>query len=304
MDEFLKLYPRIAADFKGAESSAPLQLLKNHPYLMEKISNAWGTNDAEPFLNGILIADRMGREGFSTRIAAELVFLKHLHAFVYDIAIGRSNRVEDLIHKGARPRSMRDLVIRYGLSDGRPAVPGISILRAPGWGEIGSAIELRKTFIESNFQRRKRIGEYLVDYKVITEDDVTQALKIQSESGVPRKYLGDVLQWMGKISEQDIEKSLCLQNNLLLVDLDAIPISREALIAAGHDAAVDTGFIPLLKIGRTLIAATESPTTKRSILAWNEFSKIVKLNVMVCWADPNAVMRRLENFKLGRVERT
>lgn len=303
MDEFVRLYSKIAADFKGAEDSAPLHLLEQHPYLMEKISHVWGTREADPFLAGVMIADRMGREGFSDRVAAELVFMKHLHAFVYDMIGTENRRVEDLIHRIAKPRSMRDLVVRYGIGSTPPPSPVIEPLRERGWGEISSTAELRKEFSNSSFQRRRKIGAILVENIVITEAELDEALKVQSTSGIPRKYLGEILHFQGKVSDQDIEKALCLQENLLLVDLDAIPMAHEAFSAVNYDLATENGFIPLLKIGGNLIAAIESPTSKRSMMSWNEISRQTKLNIKMCWADPNAIIRRLQKYQPGRAER-
>ncbi len=69
---------------------------------------------------------------------------------------------------------------------------------------------------------KKRLGDLLVEYKLLTEEKLNEALKKQKESG--GKKLGRLLIDLGYVSESNLYKVLEMQFGIPYVDLNAINI--------------------------------------------------------------------------------
>jgi len=66
------------------------------------------------------------------------------------------------------------------------------------------------SILEEYFERGKKLGEILVDLKVVTPQDVEEALKLQ-ENGV-NKLLGEILVEKGLVDKKHIERALEIQS--------------------------------------------------------------------------------------------
>ncbi len=75
---------------------------------------------------------------------------------------------------------------------------------------------------------RKKLGEYLVRWGLITEQQVQEALNVQTGT---QKRIGQVLVELGSCSEEDVTRALASQFDLEYIDLD----SPEAMRAANFE---------------------------------------------------------------------
>ena len=71
--------------------------------------------------------------------------------------------------------------------------------------------------------RRKRLGDMLIELNYITENDLKEALKIQRETG---GKVGEVLVDKGFITEDDLLQALEIQLGTPRIYLDSIIIDK------------------------------------------------------------------------------
>lgn len=107
-----------------------------------------------------------------------------------------------------------------------------------------------------------RIGDMLVAAGFVTDDQVTQALSSQKQSGC---RLGRELIELGFISEVQMTQVLSNQLSVPWVSLHHVEFSRELLNLIGAQTADQHGVIPIYKRdvkreGTTLFIAMEDPT--------------------------------------------
>jgi len=103
---------------------------------------------------------------------------------------------------------------------------------------------------------RKKLGEIVVEYGLVTQDDLDKALKIQQKEG---KRLGEILVQGGFISPEDLLKTLSAQFNLPTCDLKTLQISPEVINLIPEDIARKSTIIPLEANNGTLVIAMAFP---------------------------------------------
>ena len=76
--------------------------------------------------------------------------------------------------------------------------------------------------------RNERIGDYLVNQGLITNDQLSKVLAAQKESNGTKKF-GDVVVELGFMTELNFAKALAGNLRVQYVDLDNIEINTEAV---------------------------------------------------------------------------
>ncbi|WP_066719373.1 GspE/PulE family protein [Clostridium sp. Marseille-P299] len=104
--------------------------------------------------------------------------------------------------------------------------------------------------------KNKRLGEMLIDLKLITEDDLTEALKLQKGSG---KRLGTVLIENGFITEGQLIEMLRMQLGIEFIDLTKVNIDPEVVNVLSKNLAKKHGIIPVRVEKDVLYLAMEDP---------------------------------------------
>ena len=74
--------------------------------------------------------------------------------------------------------------------------------------------------------RRKRLGDMLIELNYITDNDLQEALKIQKDTG---GKVGEILVEKGFISEDDLLQALEIQLGIPRVYIDSIVIDKSAV---------------------------------------------------------------------------
>jgi len=108
----------------------------------------------------------------------------------------------------------------------------------------------------ANLTRRKRLGDYLVEAGVITDQQLQQALIEQKNSGLK---LGDQLITSGLISEQQLIDTLQTQLNIPFVNLSRVEIEQRAINLIPDKLARRYNVLPLRIENNRLIVAMEDP---------------------------------------------
>ena len=104
-------------------------------------------------------------------------------------------------------------------------------------------------------QKRKRLGDLLVESGLITEEQLEQALKEKSEG----QKLGDALLQKGFITEQQLIEVLEFQLGIPHVSLYQYPIDSKLMNLIPKDFAKRNSLIPLKRDGEKLFVAMSDP---------------------------------------------
>ncbi len=105
-------------------------------------------------------------------------------------------------------------------------------------------------------QKRKRLGDLLVDASIITEQQLMEALQ---EQKLTRYRLGDQLIAMDLVSEQQIIEVLEFQLGIPHVDLYKQRIDRKLVTIISEELARKHQVLPLKKTGNRLMVAMVDP---------------------------------------------
>jgi len=103
---------------------------------------------------------------------------------------------------------------------------------------------------------RKKLGEILVGWGVLTEESVGEALNYATEHG---KRIGESLVEMELCSEDDVAKALATQFGLEYIDLDKQPVNREVLELMPAKLIEDYLVLPLGEEGERLKVIITDP---------------------------------------------
>jgi type IV pilus assembly protein PilB len=104
---------------------------------------------------------------------------------------------------------------------------------------------------------RKKLGEYLLRWEVISQQQLDEALKVASGS---HKRIGQALVELGYASEDDVARALASQYNLEYIDLDAADaVSKENLELMPRDLMQKYLVLPLEKTGGRLKVLLHDP---------------------------------------------
>ena len=97
--------------------------------------------------------------------------------------------------------------------------------------------------------KRRFLGEILIDRKKITPAQLGQALSVQNKEG---GYMGEVLIKLGFVDEQDIIAALVVQCHLPYIAVDRYEITREVIALVPREMASKHCIVPLDRVGDIL----------------------------------------------------
>ena len=104
----------------------------------------------------------------------------------------------------------------------------------------------------------KKLGQILVDMKVVSQEEVDQALSAQSEGGKKRK-IGEHLVELKACDEEVVAKALAHQANMKYCQISKFSVPPDVIGQVPREAAVEHMILPLKKGKRSLIVASENP---------------------------------------------
>jgi len=103
--------------------------------------------------------------------------------------------------------------------------------------------------------RRKKIGELLIEHKVIDNDKLEKGLKLQKETG---KLLGECLIELGYLSEDVLTQTLAMQLEIPYISLKYYALDPKLVASLPADIIRKRNILPLDRIGRiTTVAACD-----------------------------------------------
>ncbi|MCX5894455.1 MAG: ATPase, T2SS/T4P/T4SS family [Proteobacteria bacterium] len=111
-------------------------------------------------------------------------------------------------------------------------------------------------------EKRKLLGEMLIDEGLITPEQLNKAIELQKNSGL---RLGQVLIRMGLVSEEGMIATLGDQAGIPYVNLDNYIIDPKVLALIPENLARTFLIIPLFRIAHTLTIAMADPLNVKAI---------------------------------------
>jgi type IV pilus assembly protein PilB len=133
-----------------------------------------------------------------------------------------------------------------------------------------------------------KLGDLLLKAKLITQDQLEAALKLQREEG---GKLGEALVRVGAASESDITETLSQQFGVPSIDLANFAIDPNVIKIVPGEVARKYGVLPVNKTGATLTIAMGDPT---NVFAMDDIKFMTGYNVEPVVASEGALRKAID----------
>ncbi len=141
------------------------------------------------------------------------------------------------------------------------------------------------------YTQRKRFGEILREYDLVSQDSLDKALLIQKTS---EKRLGEILVSLGALTPTQVAETLAVQLELQFIQLDRYQAQDEALKMIPRNVAERLQLIPLkLDDDDTLLVTMSDPL---DILAQDEIKLLTGHNIRIAASGEDDISRNLSRI--------
>src|SRR5712675_1936934 len=135
----------------------------------------------------------------------------------------------------------------------------------------------------------QRLGDLLVREKVITPEQLDQAIKAQKDA--PNSRLGSVLVKLGFLTDEDVTNFLSRQYGVPAINLSFFEIDSAVVKLIPHDTAKRYQILPLSRVGASLTIAMVDPT---NVFAMDDIKFMTGFNIEPVVASETAIMEFIE----------
>ncbi len=140
-----------------------------------------------------------------------------------------------------------------------------------------------------------RIGELLVKGGVISEAQLTEALKYQEGKG---RKLGEILIELGYITTRELVCMLSEQVSIPFVELRPEMLDTKMIMVFPERDLYELCALPLYETDKTVFVAIGDPTNLAQVKA---LSKFTKKEIVVSGADPGKIQQLLDQIFLAEL---
>ncbi|HSE49271.1 MAG TPA: type IV-A pilus assembly ATPase PilB [Terriglobales bacterium] len=134
----------------------------------------------------------------------------------------------------------------------------------------------------------QRLGDLLVKEKVISPEQLEQALKSQKETGT---RLGSALVKLGFLSDEDVTNFLSRQYGVPAINLSFFEIDPSVVKLIPQETAKRYQILPLSRVGASLTIAMVDPT---NVFAMDDIKFMTGFNIEPVVASETAIMEHIE----------
>lgn len=142
----------------------------------------------------------------------------------------------------------------------------------------------------------QRLGDLLVREKVISQQQLEQALKVQKDSSC---RLGSALVKLGFLSEEDVTNFLSRQYGVPAINLSYFEIDPAVVKLIPYETARRYQILPLSRVGASLTIAMVDPT---NVFAMDDIKFMTGFNIEPVVASETAIMEGVEKAYNSREE--
>ena len=139
-------------------------------------------------------------------------------------------------------------------------------------------------------QRQKKLGEILVEKKIITQAQLREALE---EQKFTKRFLGETLVARKAVTEEQIAKVLSEQLGLAYVDLNEINIEEKAVHLIPEEVSSKYTAMPLFVVHDTLTVAMANPL---DVTAIDELQSLSGLRIRPVFACLSAIRDAIDKY--------
>src|SRR5438552_2118345 len=139
----------------------------------------------------------------------------------------------------------------------------------------------------------QRLGDLLVKEKVITQEQLTQATKVQKETNC---RLGSALVKLGFLTDEDVTNFLSRQYGVPAINLSYFEIDPTVVKLIPFETAKRYQILPLSRVGASLTIAMVDPT---NVFAMDDIKFMTGFNIEPVVASETAIMERIEQAYAG-----
>ena len=109
---------------------------------------------------------------------------------------------------------------------------------------------------------QKQLGQILIDSKLITTQNLEEALKVQQEKG---GLLGQVFVALGFTTEEAIAQALTVQYGFPFLPLGGYEIDKEVAKSIPENVAKQYGLVAVDRVGNVLTVAMSNPLNQQAV---------------------------------------
>lgn len=136
----------------------------------------------------------------------------------------------------------------------------------------------------------KKLGEILVKDKIITQEELDEAMRIQDETG---ESLGEILVKKGIASEWEIAAALGKQLNVPFITLSHYEIDPEVFKSIPEEIIKKYKIVPVDKTGNTLTVALADPS---NIYILDELRILTKCQIVPVISYETDILQTIRNY--------
>src|SRR2546421_12522225 len=134
----------------------------------------------------------------------------------------------------------------------------------------------------------QRLGDLLVKEKVITAEQLDQAVKMQKDSGT---RLGAALVKLGFLSDEDVTNFLSRQYGVPAINLSFFEIDPSVVKLIPHETAKRYQILPLSRVGASLTIAMVEPT---NVFAMDDIKFMTGFNIEPVVASESSIQEGID----------
>src|SRR5256714_1766746 len=134
----------------------------------------------------------------------------------------------------------------------------------------------------------QRLGDLLVKEKVITQEQLTQAVKVQKETNC---RLGSALVKLGFLTDEDVTNFLSRQYGVPAINLSYFEIDPSVVKLIPFETAKRYQILPLSRVGASLTIAMVDPT---NVFAMDDIKFMTGFNIEPVVASESSIHDGIE----------
>lgn len=134
----------------------------------------------------------------------------------------------------------------------------------------------------------RKLGELLVDQRLLSKDDLEVALAAESEQGIP---FARILTEQGLVREEDLLRTVALRLKLPFVDLDDALLDPDAIARLPVEDARRLQSVPVSFDGESLVVAVPDPFDAER---HRQLESLTKMRVQLALAPRDAIGRAID----------
>ncbi|MDD4928256.1 MAG: ATPase, T2SS/T4P/T4SS family [Gallionella sp.] len=307
MEALKAKYPKLTQAFDQAGLPFPKFLLEKYERILQKIELSWDSQDADKYLDSLLLKDRDDRQGFSFEAISEIDLVKRIHDYLIP-----SSKIDLYDPFGAGVVSPRDEMLAYcpscdqkNTSDTTQIPIPVTVDEPPektvekhiNWPRVHTQRELIEYAELKSKQGRliyeqqgKSLGEILKYYKIIDERDINLTKSLRNLPQNAKLPVGQMLVESGMISSEELVCALCIQAGIIMVDIVMMPIDFQTAKILPIDIARVKQVFPAGVYQHTLFLAVSDP------FSFNEasyFTILTGLKIELVYAPRHEIVNRI-----------